>query len=188
MELPPSIPPQLFLRVLSDIGIYPGVTVRSTPDASTASLFADDFCGAGTSLIYYVKPDSVLSRTFTSKDTHSTMGDLLVVYSDSRLCYSDSALARQTNAIIGLEAPTFTCGTDLILPVGVNAGLREALASDKDMLEGDDYEMAADVRNKMREINDISAIPQVRESWSFYTSLFFLKTRFAPAEKRLPPT
>lgn len=137
--------------------------MRSTPDASTASLFADDFCGEGTSLIYYAKPDSVLSRTFTAKDTHSPMGDLLVVYSDSRLCYSDSALARQTNAILGFEAPTFTCGTDLILPVGANTDLREALASEKDLLKGDNYEMAADVRTKLREINDISAIPQVRE-------------------------
>lgn len=166
-----EFPLRLFCHSLSNIGIYPGVTVRSTPDASTASLFADDFCGEGTSLIYYAKPDSVLSRIFTSKDTHSPMGDLLVVYSDSRLCYSDSALARQTNTILGFEAPTFTCGTDLILPVGANADLREALASKKDILKGDDYGMAADVRNKLREINDISAIPQVRESWGFLSEL-----------------
>ncbi|CAN0454983.1 unnamed protein product, partial [Ectocarpus sp. 12 AP-2014] len=57
------------------VGDLPGVTVSGTQNPATASLFADQYCGAGTSLILYVKPGSVLSRPFTSKDTHSPRGD-----------------------------------------------------------------------------------------------------------------
>ena len=150
------------------MGIYPGVTVHSTPDATTASLFADDFCGAGTSLVYYVKLGSVLSRAFTSKDTHSPTGDLLVVYSDFRSCYRDSALAHQTSAVLGFDAPTFTCGTDLMLPVGANADLREVLASDVDGRIGDEHEVAAAALKKMNKIDDASAVPQVYDHGSCF--------------------
>ena len=136
--------------------------MHSTPDASTASLFADNFCGAGTSIIYYVRPASVLSRTFTPKDTHSPTGDLLVVHSDSRLCYRDATLARQTSAMLGIEAPTFTCGTDLMLPVGANADLRELLASGSETPVGDENVTGTASLTKLGDITDDLAIPQVR--------------------------
>ncbi|CAN0480137.1 unnamed protein product, partial [Ectocarpus sp. 12 AP-2014] len=60
------------------MGGLPGVTISSTQSPATAALFADRFCGAGTALILYVEPGSVLSRPFASKDTHSPRGDLLV--------------------------------------------------------------------------------------------------------------
>lgn len=47
-----------------------------------APLFADRHCGEGTELILYMDPGELLSRKFTSKDTHSTAGDLLVVYAE----------------------------------------------------------------------------------------------------------
>ena len=56
----------------------------------------------------------------------------------------------------------FTCGTDLMLPVGVNAYLRELLASNTDTPVGDAHEMAAAFLTKLGEIKDESAIPQVR--------------------------
>lgn len=49
-----------------------------------AALFADRHCGEGTKLILYMNPGELFSRTFTSKDTHSTAGDLLVVYAEVR--------------------------------------------------------------------------------------------------------
>lgn len=132
-----------------------------------ASLFADDFCGAGTSLVFYVKPASVLSRAFTAKDTHSPVGDLLVVYSNSPSCYSESTMVHQTNAILGFEAPTFICGTDLILPVGANAELRDLLASPIEIRTGQSYEIVTATRRKLEEVDDIFAIPQVRVNWEF---------------------
>ena len=87
---------------------------------------------------------------------HSPAGDLLVVYSNSRLCYRDSALDRQTSAMLGFEAPTFTCGTDLMLPVGANADLREVSASDtKTKVDGTD-DVAATALAKLVEINNVS--------------------------------
>lgn len=76
-------------------------------------------------------------------------------------------MVQQTNAILGFEAPTFICGTDLILPVGANAELRDLLASPNEMRTGQSYEMVATTRRKLEEVDDIFAIPQVRVSWEF---------------------
>lgn len=132
--------------------------MRDTPDADLASLYADKFCGPGTSLIYYAEADSVISRTFTSKDTHSPNGDLLVVYSEprSRRAHELSSL---TNAVLGFKSPSFTQGADLILPVGANAALREKVLS---TLGGsDEMGEAAVALREMGDVDDIDAIPQV---------------------------
>ena len=118
----------IYGAINSSAGIYPSVHVVEVISAKTASLFADKFCGEGTKLIFYMEPGSVISRTFTSKDTHSPRGDLLVVYSDARTSYQDFEIARATSAVLGFKAPSFTHGADLILPVGVNKDLREELA------------------------------------------------------------
>lgn len=47
-----------------------------------APLLADRYCGEGTELILYMNPGELLSRKFTSKDTHSAAGDLLVMYAE----------------------------------------------------------------------------------------------------------
>lgn len=53
---------------------------EATAPITLAPLLADRHCGEGTELILYMNPGELLSRPFTSKDTHSTAGDLLVVY------------------------------------------------------------------------------------------------------------
>lgn len=120
-----------------------------------------------TSLILYLNRGSVLSRPFTAKDTHSPRGDLLVVYGSARASRRDSELAKHTAAIIGAAEgavdggvappplPSFTYGTDLVLPVGANADLREMIFSSND----DD---AAEVFVRtLAGLDDLSAVPQV---------------------------
>lgn len=85
-----------FFFICSTVGLYPGVSVSSTLNIRLSSLFADQRCGEGTKLILYVQPGSVLSRTFTAKDTHTPRGELLVVYGDARQSYLDSEIARET--------------------------------------------------------------------------------------------
>lgn len=113
------------------------MSASATPSLRTASLFADRFCGEGTKLIYYVEAGTVLSRKFTSKDTHSPRGDLLVVYGDnSRNSYKDAVVARQTTALLGFSAPSFTHGADLILPAELNEELRKELVMDVSRKDG----------------------------------------------------
>lgn len=80
-------------------GFYPGVQFSITPNAHLSSLFADEHCGEGTKLILYMQPGSVLARSFTSKDTHTPRGELLVVYGDARKSYRDAVIARETAAV-----------------------------------------------------------------------------------------
>lgn len=89
----------LFCNKNSTVGLYPGVAVSSTPDTRVSALFADQRCGEGTKLILYMQAGSVLSRSFTSKDTHTPRGELLVVYGDARQSYMDSEIARETAAV-----------------------------------------------------------------------------------------
>lgn len=132
--------------------------MRVTPDAYLASLYADKFCGPGTSLIYYAEPDSVISRTFTSKDTHSPNGDVLVVYSEPRSRRAHE-LASMASAVLGFKPPSFTQGADLMLPVGANAALREKVLSASG--GGDEMGEAAVVLREMADVDDIDAVPQV---------------------------
>lgn len=97
---------------------------------AVSSLLADRFCGNETELIYYLSPGEILSRTFTFKDTHSPKGDLLVVYAEvPRVGEENAGQSRATTAILGFHSPSFTYGTDLILPAGINADLRQLLLS-----------------------------------------------------------
>lgn len=80
-------------------GLSTGVRVSSTPNAHLSSLFADQHCGEGTKLILYMQAGSVLSRGFTSKDTHTPRGELLVVYGDARKSYLDAEIARETAVV-----------------------------------------------------------------------------------------
>lgn len=65
------------------LGHIPGVRVSEAVSPITLSpVLADRHCGEGTKLILYMNPGELLSRTFTSKDTHSARGELLVVYAD----------------------------------------------------------------------------------------------------------
>lgn len=106
----------------------PGVTVFNTSRVDLAALAADHFCGRSTRLIYYMNPGQVLSRMFTSKDTHSANGDLLVAYAEiERVGKANILRALATTRLLGFHAPSFTFGTDLILPANTNAQLRNLL-------------------------------------------------------------
>ncbi|CAN0159174.1 unnamed protein product, partial [Ectocarpus sp. 8 AP-2014] len=134
------------------VGSLPGVSVSSTQSVFTASFFADEYCGvANTTLIYYLKTGSVVSRSFTSKDTHSPQGDLLVVFGKGH----NGDLADRTADMLGFEAPPFTTGTDLILPVGANADLRAALASEKTVND------AVGAIENVFDLGDTAAVPQM---------------------------
>lgn len=65
------------------LGRYPGVRISEAVSPITlAALVADRHCGEDTKLIFYMNPGELLSRRFTSKDTHSAAGDLLVMYAE----------------------------------------------------------------------------------------------------------
>lgn len=81
------------------IGFHTGVRVSSTPVAELSSLFADQHCGEGAKVVLYMRPGSVLSRSFTAKDTHTPRGELVVVYGDARQSYRDAEIARETAAV-----------------------------------------------------------------------------------------
>ncbi len=141
------------------VGGFPGVTVSFTASVLTASLFADQYCGADdTSLVMYVARGSVFDRAFTSKDTHSPRGELLVVHSSARASYRDSQLAKRTAFVLGSDVPppSFTYGTDLMLPVSANADLRGTMVS------GNDDEAVRELMATLTELDDLSAVPQVR--------------------------
>ncbi|CAM9350086.1 unnamed protein product [Scytosiphon promiscuus] len=147
------------------IGGVAGVSLSSTSNAFTASLYADKYCdsggsdetGADASIIMYVTRGSVFSRSFTSKDTHSPRGELLVVHSSARASHRDAELAKHTAAIIGARSPppSFTYGTDLMLPVAANADLRDVL------LSNGDGNAALEAVQALTDLNDLSAVPQV---------------------------
>ncbi|CAM9138496.1 unnamed protein product [Ectocarpus sp. 12 AP-2014] len=146
------------------MGSRPGVTISSTQNPATASLFADRFCGAGTALILYVEPGSVLSRPFTSKDTHSPQGDLLVVHGGGQGSYHDDERSRRSGLVLGLEAPSFTRGTDLILPVGANKDLRESLGMEMHAhsVRRDGDGAAVMALTEPADFEEVSAVPQAR--------------------------
>ncbi|CAM9918557.1 unnamed protein product [Ectocarpus sp. 13 AM-2016] len=150
------------------IGSLPGVTVASTLSVLTASLYADRYCGGtkATSLIMYVTRGSTFSRPLTSKDTHSPRGDLLVAHSSSaRASHHVAQLAKQTASVLALSEdgaeppnvplpPSFTFGTDLMLPVGANADLRDLFAS-----KGDKATFRQAVQT-LADLDDLAAVPQ----------------------------
>ncbi|CBJ28689.1 hypothetical protein Esi_0117_0079 [Ectocarpus siliculosus] len=144
------------------MGGLPGVTVSGTQNPATAALFADQYCGPGTALILYVEPGSVLSRPFTSKDTHSPRGDLLVVHTGSQGSYHDAQLRRRSASVLGFDAPSFTHGTDLMLPVGANEDLRESLGLRHGASLQHDGDWASMVAlQELVEFDQFSAVPQV---------------------------
>lgn len=137
------------------------MTVSGTSDVITASLFADEYCGVDTSLILYLKAGSVVTRSFTAKDTHSPEGHLLVVYSGARGGFQKDELARETELVLGSAAPSFTKGTDLLLPARANQDLRElVLVRPGGEAGGDDPELV-EAMHHVTDLDDVFAVPQV---------------------------
>ena len=143
------------------VGVLPGVTVHPTDDPYTASLLADEYCGVDTRLIFYMKSDSVVSRQFTSKDTHSTHGDLLVVHGSQKGSFADRDLTELTTTVLGFQSPSFTFNADLFLPVGANGDLREVLVSEQDNETREGHGSALDVLRGFMKKRKMSAVPQV---------------------------
>lgn len=102
--------------LLRSLGNLPGVVVSEAISPITlAPLLADRHCGKGTKLVFYMNPGELLSRKFTSKDTHSTAGDLLVVYAEVRYAWC-SVLAAGLDAwwlffLVSLEICIEVCTT-----------------------------------------------------------------------------
>ena len=92
------------------IGAYPDVAVvNGTTAGGHASLLADVYCGEGTKLVYYLGPGEVISRTFTSKDTHCTRGDLLVPFTEAeRLDEFHLKRTQATTSLLGFGSPSFS--------------------------------------------------------------------------------
>lgn len=149
--------------LLSALGRYPDVKITGASNPYAEGLFADKHCGAGTEFIFYIEPGSIVSRSFTSKDTHSPRGDLLVAYSDARSSHRHTKLTRDTAALLGFKAPSFTFETDLFLPFRANADLRKALSNypDNNLADADEDEAALQAV-KTLELMDYFTIPQVR--------------------------
>lgn len=135
----------------------PAVHIDTSPIPRLSAVMADEYCGDDTELIYYLQAGTLLSRSFTDKDTHSPRGDLLVVYSDGRGAdYRTLASAEATSVLLGFQSPVFTFGTDLVLPADVNGQLRELIAFDAGIDEDDSNA----ILRAMRDINHLDA-PEV---------------------------
>ncbi len=94
---------------------------------------ADRAFGPGTRLIYYMEIGQVISRAFTSKDTHTPLGDLIVsVTSLDAVSEGNVRRAMGSTALLGISAPSFTYGTDLLLPAETNEQLRKVLRRSRD--------------------------------------------------------
>ncbi|CAN0034630.1 unnamed protein product, partial [Scytosiphon promiscuus] len=116
------------------LGWLPGVSIANSSKTEYAALHADEVCGQGTRLIYYMSAGDVLSRTFTSKDTHTPKGDLAVHFTDVDLVDPESARrAIAGAAVLGFASPSFTYGGGLILPAAINGQLRRRLHHDQQL-------------------------------------------------------
>ncbi|CAM9281830.1 unnamed protein product, partial [Ectocarpus fasciculatus] len=109
-------------------GHIPDVTVGASTNVEYSPLIADYICGEGTRLIYYMDVGEVLSRTFTKKDTHTVLGDLIVsLVSTDEVPPFAVARGMASSVLLGITTPVFTHGSDLILPAETNAQLRAVL-------------------------------------------------------------
>lgn len=91
-------------------------------------------------------PGDLVSRTFTAKDTHSVQGDLLVVYAElDRVDEPVKERALATTSVLGFNSPSFSFGTDIVLPAEINQQLRDVILTAKQV---------NNMRKKKRSLND----------------------------------
>lgn len=111
------------------LGQGPEVSIITSSHVQFDAVEADRACGSETRFILYMLPGELLSRSVTSKDTHSPKGDLLVTYTNVEAVSHDHVKRTLASTILlGFHPPSFTFGTDLILPVEANELLRAKLA------------------------------------------------------------
>ena len=143
--------------------------MSTSSNAQFSALLADQHCGPGVELIYYMTAGSLISRSFTSKDTHSPRGELLVEYTDGRGAdYASRASSRASSVLLGFESPVFTFGTDLVLPPSFNGELRDVLLAEESMMTASSKEWSNDDElavERLSEIEDASAPEVSRAGW-----------------------
>lgn len=130
-----------------------------------------------------MNPGDVISRTFTSKDTHSAKGELVVAYTALDRAHETSlARMKASTSVLGFRTPLFSFGTDIILPSCTNQQLRDVLLSDKSVREGakisdDEDEMLDDDTLALETIAGFNGvyIPEVRRA-RFSVFIFILRT------------
>ncbi|CAN0285107.1 unnamed protein product [Ectocarpus sp. 6 AP-2014] len=171
---------QEFTRAFAHL---PGVAIGLSKSVSHGALIADEVCGKGTRLIYYIEAGQVVSRTFTEKDTHTVLGNLIVSHANADEVppvYARRALG--STVLLGVTTPTFTHGSDLILPAETNAQLRAVLGANQRLVaqtnaeDGDTgrqtervYEYLADVAKTHRGSASIY-IPEVLAALAYSRS------------------
>lgn len=112
------------------LGGLPNVFITNATRVEYSALEADRLCGHGTRLIYYMEVGQILSRTFSTKDTHTARGALIVAAEDIHdIHIENAARAMGSVAVLGFATPTFTYGSDLILPADMNGQLRAVLGA-----------------------------------------------------------
>lgn len=137
-------PPRIVNRFGRSVGDLPATSVVNVSHMSYAGLAADEACRNGTRLIYFMNPGQILSRSFTWKDTHTPQGSLIVSYTDEEPLEPSSSRVMSTAALLGFQAPCFTCAGDLILPVEAIGHLRKFLLSTVEKTPGGRRQADAD--------------------------------------------
>ncbi|CBJ30864.1 hypothetical protein Esi_0218_0031 [Ectocarpus siliculosus] len=171
---------QEFARAFAHL---PDVAIELSKSVSHGALIADEVCGKGTRLIYYIEAGQVVSRTFTEKDTHTVLGNLIVSLANADEVppvYARRALG--STVLLGVTTPTFTHGSDLILPAETNAQLRAVLGANQRLVaqtnaeDGDTgrqtervYEYLADVA-KMHRGSASIYVPEVLAALAYSRS------------------
>lgn len=163
----------VYLLNIRTFGHLPNVTVGTSTNVEHGPLVADYICGEGTRLIYYMDAGEMLSRTFTKKDTHTVTGDLIVsLVNTDEVPQSVAARGMGSSVLLGVTTPTFTYGSDLILPAETNAQLRAVLEGNQKLVTRTDakhghsdrvqriYEYLAGVASTHKDSATIS-IPEV---------------------------
>lgn len=132
---------------------------------SLSPLMADRHCGDGTRLILYLNTGEMLSRSITSKDTHSVRGDLLVAYTDvERVGQASIDRTLATMSVLGFSSPSFSFGMDIMLPAEINQQLRDfVVMSDGAGGSGGEEEEQQRKRGRTRLDEDARAIRAIGE-------------------------
>ncbi|CAM9496666.1 unnamed protein product, partial [Choristocarpus tenellus] len=116
----------IFLNLLGSI---PDVTIYNSTMVNYAELWADQMCNNTQSLIYYIEPGTIVMRDPLVKDVYSPLRELLVPWHEvDKVPPSHQKRALVSSILLGFQAPSFSFGTDLILPRELNAEARKVLA------------------------------------------------------------
>lgn len=154
------------------------MTISPSEHVQYSALLADRHCGDESELIFYLEPGNLLSRAFTSRDTHTLGGDLLVMYTEARRASpGESRFAKASGAVLDLGGgPSFTSGTDVVLPVSANTDLRATLTDEESSYNGGGEESPCDdaaLIERLSRFPDVY-VPQVCAIRSVFAACAFI--------------